>query len=89
MLVEHGQPRAASPAIRRAGLMGRLPAQPGTEPYSLGNGDGQSLKSPSTGYPQPGAIALSFITAGHRTPGSSMHRTLPAVSYRRKDAIVT
>jgi hypothetical protein len=44
----------------------RPPAQPGSRSYSLGNGDGQWPKPGTLGCSQPGAVALSLITAGQR-----------------------
>lgn len=67
-----------------ARAMSRRPTQPRNRSQSPGNGDGQSLKPPSSGYLQPGVIALSLITAGHRAPQPSVHHTVPAVSCRRK-----
>ena len=49
--------------------MRRLPAWKGTEPYSLGNGDGQWPKRAYQALPKLDAVALSRITAGQRGTG--------------------
>ena len=60
----------------------------GTEAILSGNGDGQRPKRAHQALPKPDAVALSLITAGQTgTRRLKIRRTVPAVSWPRRDAI--
>jgi hypothetical protein len=61
--------------------MGRLPAQPGTEPYSLGNGDGQQ---PNPGHTRQlqGFEADNRGSEGSKYPGTSRYFSCQRGRYR-------
>jgi hypothetical protein len=75
-------------AVRRELHEPNAPAAREPKPFS-GQRRQAAVEAALTGYTQPDAIALSLISAGHRTRRSSVLRTVPATNCRRKDAAVT
>jgi hypothetical protein len=70
-LVEHGQPRAALPAIRSAGLTGRLPAQPGNRTlFSRLRRRAAAKSGAYPGYPKRDRPVTSAVRI-RRTPRAS------------------
>jgi hypothetical protein len=65
----------------------RLPGQPGNGSHSPGNGDGQCPKRGISGSSQPDAVELSLIPAGQRDAVSWVRCAVPAVNWRRQNAM--